>query len=205
VSPLAIVSTSHLPRQVTVPNLTLAGVQNTFWTAEGTAEPFRDNSTFLLKPVYRDREVAALERSKSLHSWVLHSATNKISSCLFAIAVCRTLGNWGWGERPCLCLPSWPWGGRCELYSVLYKSISILSNSCCCAREMLVIPPPKKKQPTGNQSDATQSRIFILFDLAQDPNTLPSCRTALVMGVPWISIRARLYSKQQAGSMCAGI
>lgn len=36
-------------------------------------------------------------------------------------AACQTLGNWGWGERPCLCLPSWPWVGKTELCSVIYK------------------------------------------------------------------------------------
>jgi hypothetical protein len=40
--------TGHCP---TSSNLTLAGMQNTFWTAEGAAEPFRDNSAYPLKPI----------------------------------------------------------------------------------------------------------------------------------------------------------
>lgn len=71
----------------------------------------------------------------------------------------------------------------------------------CCAREMLVIP----KNTDRSQSDATHSRVLILFKLAHTPNTTPSHRTLLVMGEPWKSIRARLYSKQQAGNMCASI
>lgn len=73
--------------------------------------------------------IAALERGKSPHSWILHSATNYISSCLFAIAVCQILGNWGWGERPCLCLPCRPWGGKVNCVQFCIRSLSVSSQS----------------------------------------------------------------------------
>jgi hypothetical protein len=61
--------------------------------------------------------------------------------------------------------------------------------------------PPK---PDKGRSDITHSRVFI--PASSGPHNVPSSRRmVLVRGEPQMSIRASLYSKQQAGSMCASI
>lgn len=68
---------------------------------------------------------------------------------------------------------------------------------------MLVIPKTHRCR-----TDVTQRRGFILFQLAQAsplPHVPRSCKEVLVVGDPWMSIMARVYSKQQAGSICVSI
>jgi hypothetical protein len=68
-----------------------------------------------------------------------------------------------------------------------------------------VIPPPKKKKTDRSQSDATHSRVFILFELALLPtlNAPPSHRRVFGgSGGAQNVYGARLYSKQQAGNTC---
>lgn len=74
----------------------------------------------------------------------------------------------------------------------------------CSAREMLVSP----KKTDRSQSDATHSRVFILFEIAQaHPPTPPPTHPYEVFGGRGALnvCRVRLYSKQQAGSTRASV
>ena len=69
------------------------------------------------------------------------------------------------------------------VYMHIVFAHSHLSNSCmyCCARKMLVVP----QNTHMRQSDATHSRVFILFELPPAlPSVPPSSRMILMVGEP---------------------